>query len=101
MMKVYDFIRNGKANGVAEAVGGAFQGAGQGYRGCLFSSSPSCSQLVFPNGFKSVYTYNPPAGFQGFSGLPVPIIFMLFDKTHGVVYIDTPVFLPYQPPPAP
>ena len=100
MMKVYDFIKNGKANGVAEAVGGAFQGAGVGYRGCLFSSSPGCSQLVFPFGFKSVYTYDPPAGMNDFSGIPVPIIFLLFDKTHGVVYVDTPVFLPYQPPPA-
>jgi hypothetical protein len=101
MMKVYDFIKTGKTNGVAEAVGGAFQGAGAGYRGCLFSSSPGCSQLVFPNGFKSVYTYDPPPGFNEFSGLPVPIIFLLFDKTHGVVYVSTPVFLPYQPPPPP
>jgi hypothetical protein len=31
----------------------------------------------------------------------VPIIFLLFDKTHGVVYVSTPVFLPYQPPPPP
>ena len=97
MMKVYDFIRNGKTDGVAEAVGGAFQGRGVGYRGCLFSSAPGCNQLVFPNGFKSVYTYDPPLGFDQFSGIPVPIIFLLFDKTHGVVYVSTPVFLPYQP----
>jgi hypothetical protein len=97
MMKVYDFIKSGETAGVASRVGGAFQGRGVPYRGCLFSSVPTCTQIVFPNGFKSVYTYDPPVGFDQFSGIPIPIIFMVFDKTSGRVYIDTPVFLPYQP----
>lgn len=97
MQKAYDFVVNGQTSGVATTLGGAFQGRGVPYRGCFFSSAPTCTQLVYPSGFKSVYTYTPPPGFQSFSGIPIPIVFMVFDKTSGRVYIDTPVFLPYQP----
>ncbi len=94
LFEVYRFIRTGKADGVAEKIAGAFQGRGTGYRGCLFSSSPTCSQLVYENGFKSVYTLQQSGGFESFAGLPVPILFMVFDRGSGTVYVDTPVFLP-------
>jgi hypothetical protein len=32
--------------------------------GCIFSSDPSCLELVYSNGFQPVYTYAPPPGFN-------------------------------------
>jgi hypothetical protein len=87
MMSVYDFIR--------ETADRAIQGRGVGYRGCLFSSSPACSQLVYDGGFTSVYTLEPDFSFESLVGLPVPILFVVFDKSSGTVYVDTPVFLPF------
>jgi hypothetical protein len=52
---------------------------------------------VSPEGFNSVYKYTPPPDFQCFSGLPAPILFMVCNKTTGVIYLDTPVFFPTKP----
>jgi hypothetical protein len=87
--------------GVSDAIRNAFQNSSAGEKGCIFSNSPTCGELLYPDGFKSVYTYVPPCGFQSFSGLPVPIIFMVFNKVSSVMYFDTPPFLPYKPPPPP
>jgi hypothetical protein len=74
----------------------AFQPDAVGYRGCIFSSAPACGQLFYDDGLNSVYTYTPPGG-GGLSGLPVPILFVVYNKAGGVVYVDTPVFLPLDP----
>lgn len=95
--QIYTSLKNGTAS-PSNALGlaaTAFQAAHEGYRGCIFSSLPTCSQLVFPNGFESVYEYSPPDVFgNSFTGLPVPILVMIYDKSSGRVTIDTPVFLP-------
>ena len=84
---------------ITDAVRNAYQQPTFGERGCIFSNSPTCHELLYPNGFKSVYTYLPPCGFQTFSGLPVPIIFMVYNKVSGVMYFDTPPFIPFKPAP--
>ncbi len=63
-------------------------------RPCISSLSPTCGQLLFENGFKSVYSYTPPPGFEGFSGLPVPIVMIVFDQSSQNAYFATPPFLP-------
>jgi hypothetical protein len=63
-------------------------------KGCIFDSDPNCVQLRFDDGFKSVYTYSPPPGFVCFSGLPLPIPFIVQDQLTGLMYFGTPAFLP-------
>jgi hypothetical protein len=82
------------AENVVQQVKNAFQPTGQGLKGCVFSSSPTCGQLVYEDGINSVYHYSPPDGFQSFTGLPVPILFLVYNRTTGGVQIATPVFLP-------
>ena len=43
-------------------------------RPCIFDADPNCGQLLFDVGFRSVYKYRPPPGFESFTGLPLPII---------------------------
>jgi hypothetical protein len=64
-------------------------------------SDPNCVQLRFDSGIKSVYTYSPPPGFKCFSGLPLPIPFIVQDQLTGLMYFGTPAFLPTpkEPPP--
>jgi hypothetical protein len=78
----------------AEAVKDSFGDPGTGYKSCLFSASPTCGQLVYLDGFKPVYTVSRDDTVGGFTGLPVPILVLVYNKTTGVLYVDTPVFLP-------
>ncbi len=77
-------------------VANAFQVPSDGYKGCVFSSAPACGQLVFDEGFQSVYSYSSPEPFQqaGFTGIPAPIIFLVYDKTTGSLTVDLAEFLP-------
>jgi hypothetical protein len=97
MNQIYSSLKQG-ATSPADAFGLAsrsFQSPREGYKGCIFSSSPTCTQLVFPDGFEPVYEYDPAESFGNtFIGLPVPILVMAYDKTSGRITIDTPVFLP-------
>lgn len=77
---------------------GAFQDADQGMRGCIFSASPTCNQLIYNNGFDPAYRYAPPDGFSSLTGLPVPIIFVVMND-EGAPYFGTPVFFPAPPEP--
>lgn len=97
--QVHKWLKKGEtsAKGIAERVSGAFQPRPQGYRGCLFDSSPTCGQLLYEEGFRSVYTLDPDNVYDKFTGIPIPIILIVYDKTTGVVRIDTPVFLPWLP----
>jgi beta-lactam-binding protein with PASTA domain len=70
-------------------------------KGCIFDSDPNCVQLLFDSGIKSVYTYSPPPGFKCFSGLPLPIPFIVQDEMTGIMYFGTPAFLPTPKPPPP
>lgn len=75
-----------------------FQSPDSSLNGCVFTNVPGCRQLVYDNGFQPVYTYTPPPGYGGFSGLPVPIVFIVYNAATGVMYFGTPPFLPCQPP---
>ena len=63
-------------------------------QGCIFSSSPTCGELLYPDGFKTVYEVEPAPGMVSFTGLPVPIVFLVYNKSNGVMYFDTPAFFP-------
>ncbi|MFO1428252.1 MAG: hypothetical protein U1F11_15040 [Steroidobacteraceae bacterium] len=67
-------------------------------RGCIFTTAPGCSQLLFPNGFNSVYTYDT-SGQRFFSGLPVPIIVLVRNGVDGqfAVSFATVPFIPDRP----
>ncbi len=97
--RVYQWLKEGEASAPiwAGLVKKSFQPTGEGYKGCVFSSAPACGQLVFGDGFEPVYEYSPPDEFEahGFTGLPVPILFLVYDKSTGTVTVDTPVFLPF------
>jgi hypothetical protein len=82
---------------VANAIANTFQNAKLGMKGCIFSNSATCGELIYPDGFEPVYTYTPPGNLANdFSGLPVPIVFMVQSKESGAMYFDTPVFLPFK-----
>ncbi|MBL8236106.1 MAG: PASTA domain-containing protein [Bryobacterales bacterium] len=67
---------------------------------CVFSTDPKCGELRYPDGFNPVYTYSPPQGFPGFTGLPLPIVFFVYNNVTGDLSIETPAFFP-APAPAP
>lgn len=63
-------------------------------RPCLFDASPDCGQLLFDAGFRSVYKYSPPPGLEGLTGLPLPIVFLVYNYRNNTMYFGTPPFLP-------
>ena len=69
----------------------AFQPTPQGSQGCIFTTLPTCGQLLYEDGFQSVYDYQ-----NGTIALPVPILFVIYNKNGGTTFVDTPVFLPYK-----
>jgi hypothetical protein len=85
------------AQNLVDTVKGSFQIPQEGARGCVFSNAPACSQLHYPDGLRSVYKYAPPPGFASFTGLPLPIIFMVYNHTTGQMSFDTPPFFPTPP----
>lgn len=78
---------------VANAIANAQQQPSQVSSSCLFLQAP-CGELIYPNGFSSVYQYTPPPGFGSFVGLPVPIILMVYDSVSGRMFFDRPEFFP-------
>lgn len=72
----------------------AMQSPDEVMNGCLLPSSTNCRQLIYNNGFMPVYTYDPPPGFQSLGGLPVPIIFIVYDSSTGGMSFGTPAFMP-------
>jgi hypothetical protein len=85
----------------AQAAGQAFDNAQQptklADRPCIFTSDPTCVQLMYPDGFKSVYEYAPPSGLSQLTGLPLPIVFVVKNNVNGQVLFDTPIFFPSVP----
>ncbi len=80
--------------GMVENIEKMFQPTDEWPEDCLFSAHPECTQLVYPDGFESVYHYSGPSGGTGLGGLPVPIVFIVRNNVSGQIYISTPVFLP-------
>ncbi len=94
--KAFDDFRN-KLNtlaaSLATAVNNADQPPNEVANGCVILGAP-CGEIIYDNGFTSVYTYTPPDGFASLSGLPVPIIVLVYDSATGAAFFDTPVFFP-------
>jgi hypothetical protein len=63
-------------------------------RPCIFTPDPDCTQLLFDDGFQTVYEYTPPPGFEAFSGLPQPIVFLVWNARRDTYFLATPPFLP-------
>jgi len=72
----------------------AYQRPTEVERGCVFAGDPTCSQLIYADGFKPVYSYTPPPGFGSLGGMPVPIIFIVQNQLTGDMYFGTPYFMP-------
>jgi hypothetical protein len=90
LKKVYEWMK-GAAKSPSELnniLGGAFPRRPVGENSCLFTAAPDCRQLVYLNGFQSVYQTD--TGF----GLPAPILFLGYNKTTGKMYVDLPIFIP-------
>ena len=84
---------------LADLADNSYQSPDDVIRGCIFTSDSSCSQLTYDDGIAPVYTYSPPPGFGGLGGLPVPIIFIVYDlnpqsQSAQTAYFGTPAFLP-------
>jgi hypothetical protein len=90
LTKVYDWMKGGSTSpsDLNEILEDSFQSRPAGYRGCIFTTVPECGQLVYEDGLRSVYETD--TGF----GIPVPILFIAYNKTTGQMYVDTPVFIP-------
>jgi hypothetical protein len=82
------------ANKVQQTIENTYSYPSEVLRGCVFTSIPGCAQLYYEDGIDPVYRYNPPSGFSGFSGLPVPIIFIVQNQLTGEMYFGTPIFMP-------
>jgi hypothetical protein len=82
------------ANALQNTIANTYSYPGEVLRGCVFSSIAGCAQLYYEDGFDPVYRYDPPSGFSGFSGLPVPIVFIVQNQLTGEMYFGTPIFLP-------
>ena len=75
----------------------AFQYPDEVFNGCLLpipENARQCRQLIYNSGIKPVYTYNPPPGFGQLSGLPVPIIIIVFNQDSLAMSFGTPSFMP-------
>ncbi len=61
--------------------------------GCVFSSDPGCRQLLYEQGIEPLYfAASGPGGLS--AGIPVPILFFVFNTADGAMYFATPNFLP-------
>ncbi len=89
MAGVYDNIK-----AVSATAGNSFQPVTEAVRGCAFTTLPTCSTLLYPDGFASVYNLEPEDTFDGFTGLPSPILFLIYNKSSGGMSIATPAFFP-------
>ena len=84
-------------NNLVDTIENAFQSSEEPAGQCVFTSDASCVQLLYTVGFRSVYNFAPPDGFGQFTGLPVPIVFIVRNNVTGQLYFDTPPFLPTKP----
>ena len=85
---------SGATEEMVENIKKMYQSTDEEPEDCLFSASPDCTQLLFSDGFDSVYHYSGPSGGSGLGGLPVPIIFIVQNAVSGQMYFATPPFLP-------
>jgi hypothetical protein len=76
------------ANNLVDAVKGAVSAPDQVLRGCLFDSRPECRQLLYTNGFDSVYKVN------GGLSLPAPVVFIVYNLAGGGFGVFVAPFVP-------
>ena len=80
---------------LVDVINNAFQPTLLSANQCIFTTNPPCGELLYPDGFKSVYQYSAPAGLgNGFTGLPLPIVFIVYNTVTGEFFLDTPSFFP-------
>lgn len=84
----------GAADTVQKIIENSYQTATSVERGCIFTSDATCNQLYYENGINPVYRYTPPPGFGGLGGLPVALVVIVQNQMDGLMYFDTPIFLP-------
>lgn len=76
------------ANNVVDAFDNANSIPGAVLRGCLLDSSPACRQLVYPDGFTSVYKAN------GALSLPAPVAVIVHNLAGGGFALFVANFVP-------
>ena len=86
---------------VAKAAANARQEPTGVDRPCVFSPGPECVQLLYDDGFRSVYEYSPPPGFESFTGLPLPTIFLVYNARRDTFFLAIPPFFPTPKPKPP
>ncbi len=87
----------GFIGGADEAYANGLQVTHFGDQPCIFTTAPGCTQLIFPSGFYSVYSYEPPFGFGTLTGIPLPIITLVRSGLTGEYSFATPPFIPFKP----
>ena len=58
--------------------------------GCVFTTDPACSQLIYPSGINTVYTYVAGSGFR----IPQPVIVLVRSPFTGRYALGLPLFFP-------
>ena len=58
--------------------------------GCVFTTDPTCNQLVYPSGINTVYTYVAGSGFR----VPQPVIVLVRSPFTGRYSLGLPLFFP-------
>lgn len=86
------------SNTIKKATKQFYQSPGELDTSCVFTTAP-CRQLLYGDGFESVYSYQPPPGFEALSGIPVPIIFIVVDNVTGDAHFGLKLFFPTLPAP--
>gem|GEM_PF-4996958 len=96
--KVEDIIKTGSA--LQQKISSRlFQTAPSMINSCIFTAEAPCRELLYPDGFASVYEYKPPPGFENtLVGIPVPILFIVQDYVTGKMYTGLVPFMPSLPP---
>jgi hypothetical protein len=91
LKEVYNKLKDlsDKAQTFADAINPKNFQANSVERGCLFSSSPSCSTLLFESGFQSVYVC-PESTFCP----PQPILVFVWNHVGGGLAVESPAFFP-------
>lgn len=87
---IFAFQQNGAAGMIPDyAVANSMQKPAKVLHGCIYSSDPTCAELVYLAGFNSVYGQDP-----GALAIPLPVIVLVRSPANGQPQIGTFVFMP-------
>lgn len=94
-----DALINSGSNTIKKATKQFYQSPNDIEHSCIFTATVPCQQLLYDDGFESVYEYAPPAGFATLGGIPVPIVFIVQDAVTSDMFFGIKAFLPTAPAP--